>query len=460
MTRHAYTIVFSALALTLTLASAPPAHGQPFEQVEPVLGGVDVQPGPTGSATEKDTSADKAAFIARYDDGEADTFVRSTADTYEIAMLFENIGGTDVTVGSVDMCWRQTGGDPKIRYEVVFWAPNGPGGAPGTEIAHFAAVATGVTATPAFHTTSVNYPLTASNVYIGVRWNPAVDPDYWACIDNDGFDPPTVHPVYRRFNEAGAWNNLSSLVPSYNALMLRAFVFTPGVFVENLFVPYYLVNKSVVGTTTLFAVRNLTSSNVSATIDYMRLNGTNQRSDNINLGPYEAETVNIRDVPGLAVGMDGFARGFVRVSTAGNPDMTPVLGGDYFQVDTVNNFATGEQLVRQFDLCTNASIRLVTFGTPTRLTVLINNPRGAVPAVDPPSFVVRPYNEAGIPTGPAVLYFTANNAVEIDASTLTALSFGTLRFDFSNSGGGTVSAEYRAGGRFSVGVASQCDDLP
>lgn len=457
MPRHVQTVALTALGLALILIPAPPAFAQLLEQTDPAFGQVEIE---ADSSTAEAGPAEKAAFIAQYDDGTPDVYLRSAADTYEVAMLFENVGGQDVTLGSVDMCWRQSTADQKIRYEVVLWAPDGPAGTPGTEMAHFAAVADGVTDVPDFYTTSLNYPLTASDVYIGVRWNPAVDPDFWSCIDDDGFDGSTVHPGFSRINESSPWSSISNLISSYNALMLRAFLFTPGVFAENLYVPFYLVNKAASGTTTLFAVRNLTDGNVSATIEYKELDGTSQRTDNVNLGPFEVETVNVRDVPGLSVDMDGFARGSVQVTTAGNPDMTPVLGGDYFQVDTVNNFATGEQLVRQIELCTDASVRQLTFGAPTQLTILINNPRGVNVGVDPPSFVVRAYDETGTQSGAAIPYYTNERVVYIDSTTLTALGFGTLRFDFTNSGGGTVYAEYRAEGRFSVGVAAQCDELP
>jgi hypothetical protein len=447
-----------AVAVCLFLAlPALPASGQISELVAPVPGGVDVE-SPSG-----DRLQEKAAYIAMYDDGEVDVFVRSAATTYEIAMLFGGVGGPDVTLGGVDLCLRQTGADPKIRYEVVIWAANGPGGTPGTELAKFAAVATGVTATPAFYSTNLNYPLTTTNVYIGVRYNPVVDPDFWFCVDTDGIGGAPAQPVYRRANESGGWSNLGNLVPTYKALMIRAFLSTPGVFAETLLVPFYLIDRTEpFGTTTLFAVRNLTGSPISATVEYFTRGGSSQRTEMLSLDPYETETVNIRDVPGLAVSMDGFSRGYVAITTGGNPDMTPVLAGDYFQVDVDDNFATGDKLVRQITLCDEATIRFLRFAFPgsgTRLTVWISNPRGTSMG-DPPSFSVQAYDENGNPSGGLISVFTTLHAMEFDASTFSTLGFGHLRFDFSNGGGGTVYAEYSTQERFSVGVSSQCDDLP
>lgn len=443
----------------------PTAPLQAMDRVEHGAGNQSVEPPATddGGAAEK---ADKAAYIAMYDDGAWDYLLSSGSTTVETNMLFQHIGGSDVTLGGVDFCWRRTGADSKIRYEVVIWAADGPGGTPGTELAKFAAVATGVSNTPAFYHTSFNYPLTTTNVYIGVRYNPAVDQQFWFCVDDDGLGGVTLaHPGYFRNNESGSWSHLSTFGAgiSYDALMVRAYVFTPGVFAEVLGVPYFLVDTSSgAGTTTLFAVRNLTGSPVSADVEYYTTGGASQRTDTLNLAPYDTQTVNIRDVSGLVYGMDGFERGFVLITTAGNPDMSPVLAGDYFQVDVGNNFATGDKLFRMIQLCDIASVRSLKFplpGSGTQLKVWISNPRGTG-AGDPASFIVQPYDEDGNAVGAATPVKTTLYALDFDASVFTGLSFATLRFDFTNSGGGVVYAEASTQGRFSVGVSGQCDEFP
>jgi hypothetical protein len=180
----------------------------------------------------------------------------------------------------------------------------------------------------------------------------------------------------------------------------------------------------------------------------------------VTLDPFETRTFNLRDNPGLAADGDGFARGFVEITTTGNSDQTPVLAGDYFQVDVGDNFATGDRLVRGSDLCDDATVRFLELplpGSGTRLTVWIANPRGSGPA-DPPSFTVRVFDEPGNEVGVPTEFRVDAHALELEASLLSALSFGTLRFDFGNSNGGTVYAESSAQGRFSIGVTSQCDD--
>ena len=164
-----------------------------------------------------------------------------------------------------------------------------------------------------------------------------------------------------------------------------------------------------------------------------------------------------RDVPGLATDPDGFATGFVKVTTVGAPDRVPVLAGDFFQVDVGNDFATGETMVRGGDLCANASIRTLDFGSGTTLRFFLNQPRGADPNADPASFTIEVRNEQGAPAGTIDVY-SSLQSFELKTEDITDLTFGSLFFDFSNSLGGTAYAEYSAEGRFSVGVSSQCED--
>jgi hypothetical protein len=434
--------ISSLLPAILAIALAIPAPAQIGPLLQPGDGEVASPPPPEVEGFETE-----AAAIIGYDDGEVDTYLHGAPGvrTFELAMRFDGIGGTDV-----------------IRFEVVIWAANGPGGSPGTELAHFAAVATGVTATPAFYHAGFSYPLTTSTVYVGVRNFPAADPDFMFCLDNDG---ATVHPGYVRIEELGAWNPVSGIDAAYNAFMLRAYVSTPGVFLESLLVPSFLVDTlSPGGTTTLFAVRNLTDATVSADVRYFDTDGTSLRDDEITLDPDETHTVNIRDVAGLPADFDGYARGYVEISTAGDPHQVPVLAGDFFQVDVADNFATGDKLVRRFsDLCTVSSIRFLTFpfaGSGTRLAVWIVTPRGSGLG-DPPSFTVQVFDEAGNPQGAPIGVLTAEKSLELQASDFAGgLPFGVLRFDFTGSNGGVAYSEAQAGGRFSVGMTGQCHEAP
>lgn len=434
----------------LLLALAPePARAQ---QRVPVQG--------TGEVSAGVSSAEKAAFIAQYDDDESDTgYTDPGRATTELAMLFDGVGGPDVTLGSVDVCLFQVGGDPKIRYEVVIWATDGPGGTPGTEIANFAAVATGVGGAATFDTTVLNTPLTQTDVYIGVRWNPVVDPDFAFCADLDGIGG-AVQPGFYRPNESGAWTSISTAYGAdYNAMMFRAFLSTPGVVADSLIFPAFTVDTtSGTGTTTLFAVRNLTDDPMTVDVSYYEPDGTLQRTDSVDLGARETETTNVRDVPGLATDGAGIARGYIEIFGPGDPDLVPLFAGDYLQVDVGDAFATGENARRFVELCSRESIRFFDFGSGSRLAVWIANPRGPSPGIDPVSFTVQVYDEAGNPVGAAQSVWADEHLLELEASDFTAIDFGTLVFDFSNAGRGTVFGEYSAAGLFSVGFDSTCEN--
>ncbi len=274
-----------------------------------------------------------------------------------------------------------------------------------------------------------------------------------------------MHPAYYRFEDSGSWSELPPILPSYNALMFRAYIYTPGVFLESLLVPSYRVDTlSPSGTSTLYAVRNLTDSTVTANVEYFDVAGTSQLTDSITLDPNETQTVNVRDVVGLAADFDGYARGYVEISTAGDPHQTPVLGGDFFQVDVADNFATGDKLVRSStDLCTESSIRFLAFpsaGSGTRLAVWIVNPRVRV-SVTRRRSPCRSSTRTEIRKAPPSPSTPRAKTLELQAADFAgALAFGFLRFDFSASNGGVVYSEAQAEGRYSVGMTGQCYEAP
>lgn len=219
---------------------------------------------------------------------------------------------------------------------------------------------------------------------------------------------------------------------------------------DTLFVPFFEVDTTDPnGTTTLFAVRNANPSPQDIDVYYLSVTGAIVRQDSLTLGGLETLSRNVRDVAGLPVGAGGFARGFIAVDAPGE-----FLTGDYLQVDVGDDFATGERMLSLSDLCTGSEVRFVDLGQPSELRVLIDVPRGTGPA-DPPSFTVHVIGEDGS-LFPSTDVFTNRNALTLSSEDFTTLSFGTLVFDFANSSGGAVYAEYSAQGRFSVGLNSAC----
>lgn len=224
---------------------------------------------------------------------------------------------------------------------------------------------------------------------------------------------------------------------------------------SSLIVPFYEVDTTDrSGTTTLFAIRNITELTLSnLLVSYLDVDGNSVFQQIFDLEPRATRSFNLRDVPGLTAGTDGRARGAVLIS-ANFLFVEESLAGDFFQVDVGNEFATGERLVRLEDLCLEHETRFLDFGSGTELRIFLVDPRGDSPS-DPPSFTVEVIDEAGNVSAPIEVR-THQVALDLEASDFTAESFGTLVFDFRNSQGGYVYAEYSADGLFSVGLNPSC----
>jgi len=224
-----------------------------------------------------------------------------------------------------------------------------------------------------------------------------------------------------------------------------------------LVVPYYEVDTtSPIGNTTLFAVHNLKSGILEINVYYISRTGALHK-ETLGIAGKATYTRNVRDVAGLPVDSDGFARGFIRV-VASEPLGAKVMTGDFFQVDNANNFATGDRMIQGADLCTHGEIRLVSFGTGTDLRLFINFPQGGNPSVDLPSASLLIYDEAGVLRS-GVNFFTTSHTLFIHTDDLgLPINFGLIELSFDHSGGGYAYATYNAEGRFSVGMNSACLD--
>ena len=107
------------------------------------------------------------------------------------------------------------------------------------------------------------------------------------------------------------------------------------------------------------------------------------------------------------------------------------------------------------ELCNLTEVRYLDFGAGTELRLLIAEPQGSDPVFDPASVVVHPIRQDGTLL-PKTEVYTDEFAFVVSASDFTGSAFGTLIFDFLNSGGGLVYAEYSAFGQFSVGLNGAC----
>jgi hypothetical protein len=239
-------------------------------------------------------------------------------------------------------------------------------------------------------------------------------------------------------------------------------------FSGRLLLPYFEVDTlDPLGTTTLFAVRNESSSPVDISFDYYEIDSPQapQRIEMLTLGAKAIQTINIRLVPNLEVDPGGTRRGFVVIN---GPD-NATLHGDYYQLTPNQDFASGFRLLNidpqssQNDLCNLFSMRFLNgggFDAGTEYLIWLDLPMapdGSQPVMD-----IFAYNQEG---GDPILgreYFADTVAFKVSAQELLqplTQDFGAIEFQFRDGVVGHVAAVQSASGRYSVGLEAACGDL-
>lgn len=236
------------------------------------------------------------------------------------------------------------------------------------------------------------------------------------------------------------------------------------------FIPSFRVDQTKPGDTTLLAIRapgsvrpcdgEICSFNVE--VVYYDLQRNRQHTDRFNLSGHQVQTINVRDVPGLAVDPDGFSRGAIRVLT------NLPMNVDYFQVDTSRNLATGGEALELSDICEHWAARFLSFGPGqgTVLSVFVIEPLGAA-ATDAPTVMGAIYDEGGNFINSFTIR-TDDSAFElrIEDLVLGSTRFGTaelvlfnaLHEPDSTNAGGLVTVSHAAENRFSIGARAFCED--
>jgi hypothetical protein len=223
------------------------------------------------------------------------------------------------------------------------------------------------------------------------------------------------------------------------------------------FVPRYEVDTTSFSDTTLWSARNESAVAVDLTAQYYNTLFELQHTQTISLAPAETAPVNVRDIGGLPVDPDGFARGFIRLSPANGP-----ISVDVFQVDASENFASADQAFVTADFCANWQTRFLSFGPGQGSVVsfLVNGPRGSA-AGDPATVLGDVYNEQGS----FINSFTIRTDnwvfdVAILDVVLGGVSFGSVEvvIDSVFAPEGFLTVAHSAEDRYSVGLRGVCRD--
>lgn len=136
---------------------------------------------------------------------------------------------TPARLDSACVCWFRESADTSITFDVNVWAPNGPGGGPGTLLGRLTNATASVSGNGGFQRVDLSSLGIIVNgpVYIGPSWRPDVDQNFFVCGDTTG---TVKQPAY----SSTASNNTppavplgtSTAFPDYSALGVRA-KFTP-----------------------------------------------------------------------------------------------------------------------------------------------------------------------------------------------------------------------------------------
>ena len=221
---------FAALALTLALAAllAPPAAAaasglQLVPQSQPLFG-LPSRPSvaAANSLTPRTASLEPAcADGIVYDDGSVESTIRFTdgdGDATEVDLVMRiDVGEVGRRLDQVCICWTTVeSGSPNLEHDLVFYAANGPGGAPGTMIGN--PLTFQLQGIPAFPSTSFfdydvsgdNVVTTTQSIYVGARWIAGDEggPGHTLCSDDNG---GADQPIFVANSGVNNWTNVDSL---------------------------------------------------------------------------------------------------------------------------------------------------------------------------------------------------------------------------------------------------------
>lgn len=227
-----------------------------MEEAEPMnfVGGIEGNAGPGVAAADPDSARDmRSAFggtlptiegfagvtaidcatapdLVIHDDGSIDNgYSGNAAQVNEVALVeYFEPAAYPAGLGEVCISFITTNpNDVDLTFELVVFADDGSGGAPGTELGAVTATATdipggGLPATVPWYTadlSSLELAIQSGGVYIGARYAP-VDPGIFVASDETAANPQQIGYFQ---TDGGAWTEVSdpSMFPDYRAMFIR-----------------------------------------------------------------------------------------------------------------------------------------------------------------------------------------------------------------------------------------------
>jgi hypothetical protein len=137
------------------------------------------------------------------------------------------------SISAVCLAFAGSAGVDNLDFDIVVYADNGPGGAPGTELGSMAASATGIPQYPVTTPTWYGYDLSSiystvasGSLYVGIRWQPA-SPSRIFLLADESADRPAGYAGGQFWNhgESHAWAPIQDVgFTDYRSMFVRAVV--------------------------------------------------------------------------------------------------------------------------------------------------------------------------------------------------------------------------------------------
>jgi hypothetical protein len=220
-------LALAALAVAPTAGAAGPLDGTPVALSLGSGAAHNLRPDVPGGGVIRAALQPRVAFAEPscldgliYDDGGAESGFRLVTQgggsaAADVVMRFD-VGEIGERLDQVCICWNAVnGGASTLDHQLIFYAPNGAGGGPGTELAVVDAEATGIP--PFLQTVFLDYDIsslgieTSSNsIYVGVSWNGGsqTGPGHVLCTDENGGGN---QPMFASSAGANQWTSLDDL---------------------------------------------------------------------------------------------------------------------------------------------------------------------------------------------------------------------------------------------------------
>jgi len=153
------------------------------------------------------------------DDGSFEIGVRFTDESTgpglrDAVMRFELAASVE-QIEQICLCWlRGTNAPADLAHDLLVFAADGPGGAPGTQIAVVPADAEGIGTGPTifgYDVSALDIQSTGGQVYVGARWNGrggATGQGIFLCTDEDG---PGGQPMYAKVSDQTTWESFDEV---------------------------------------------------------------------------------------------------------------------------------------------------------------------------------------------------------------------------------------------------------